>query len=271
MKKLIPGEWGLVGGMVVALAMALWGPHVPQHAHYHAFVDQRTWLGLPCAMDVLTNLPFVLAGVWGLCRTAALQHVQGWSVRLGLAQLFFAGLILTFWGSCYYHLQPNDGGLVWDRAGMVAAFAGLLGMAVADRISTRSAVAMAVLMLGAGLESVSQWARTGNLLPWVVVQGGGMLLVLMLALRPPVAQAWHLPLVVVMCLYAVAKLFEWGDAVVFATTNGWISGHSLKHIFAAAAAWPLLWVMHNRPKMKAARWLTASVAIHKLNEARETR
>ena len=271
MKSWMREEVVLLGGVLVALAVAMWGPVVPQHAHYHAFADQRTWLGLPCAADVLTNLPFAIAGLWGLGRAAVLQQEGGWTVRLGLAQLFFAGLVLTFLGSSYYHLQPNDGGLAWDRAGMVGAFAGLLGMAVADRISTRAAVTMSAVVTVVGLMSVCHWASTGNLLPWVVVQGGGMLLVCMLAQRPPVAQAWKLPLVAVMCFYTLAKLFELGDSVVFAATSGWISGHSLKHVFAAAAAWPMLWVMHNRPKINAARWLTASASIHEMNKARESR
>jgi hypothetical protein len=271
MKNWMREEVVLLGSVLVALAFARWGPVVPQHVQYHDFADQRTWLGLPCAMDVLTNLPFAVAGLWGLGRAAVMQQADGWTVRLGLTQLFFAGLVLTFVGSSYYHLQRDDSGLAWDRAGMVGAFAGLLGMAVADRISTRAAAAMAAMVTGAGLMSVSHWASTGNLLPWVVVQGGGMLLVFMLALRPPVAQAWQLPLVAVTSFYALAKLFELGDAVVFAATNGWISGHSLKHVFAAAAAWPVLWVMHNRSKMKTVGWLTASVSIHKTSEARETR
>ena len=28
-------------------------------------------------------------------------------------------------------------------------------------------------------------------------------------------------------------------------TQGWVSGHSLKHVFAAMAAWPVMALMHN--------------------------
>ena len=166
---------------------------------------------------------------------------------------------MTFAGSCYYHLQPDDAGLAWDRAGMVGAFAGLLGMAVADRISTRGGAVMAALVVVGGVLSVNYWAQTGNLLPWAVVQGGGMLLVLLVAWQRPVAGSWNLPLAAVIFFYAMAKLFELGDHLVFAATGGWLSGHSVKHLLAAAAALPVLWVMHNRSQIHAARSLTASV------------
>ena len=82
---------------------------------------------------------------------------------------------------------------------------------------------------------------------------GGMLLVLALALRRPLAKAWDLPLVVVIAFYAVAKLFELGDHAIFAWTGGWVSGHSLKHAAAALAALPVLFVMHNGARIRPPR------------------
>ena len=41
-------------------------------------------------------------------------------------------------------------------------------------------------------------------------------------------------------LYFVAKLLELSDGDVFDVTAYAISGHSLKHWVAAAAAWPVL-------------------------------
>jgi hypothetical protein len=89
------------------------------------------------------------------------------------------------------------------------------------------------------------WANTGNLLPWSVLQGGGMLLIVLLALRHPVAGAWGLPLAAVIAWYALAKGLEGGDHAVFGFTHGLVSGHTLKHIAAAMAAWPVAALMHN--------------------------
>lgn len=259
MKSLSLSAWSrpeqvLLAALLAALALASWGPYVAQHAQYHAFADQRGWHGLPCAMDVLTNLPFAVAGIWGLVRLwqANLQRrlPHGLDMHGPLAAVFFGGLLLTAAGSSYYHYQPDNFGLAWDRLGMVVAFAGLLGMAVADRISLRAGVVTVVATLLGGPVAVLVWYQTGNLLPWVVVQGGGMLLVLVLALRQPVAGSWGLPLMAVVALYTLAKFLELGDHAVFAWTAGLVSGHSLKHVAAALAAWPVIAVMHNHPQFK---------------------
>ena len=221
-------EAGVLTAFLLALLVACAGPHVAQHAHYHAFADQRTLWGVPCALDVLSNLAFALMGGWGLMRLFG--HTNGIAQAAGsqrtLSVLFFAGLAI-------------------DRLGMVSAFAGLLGLAATDRVSARSGLWLAAAVLALGPVAVLVWAHTGNLLPWSVLQGGGMVLIVVLALRPPVGGAWGIPLAAVIAWYVLAKLLELGDHAVFAATQGWVSGHSLKHVFAAMAAWPVIALMHN--------------------------
>jgi hypothetical protein len=253
--KVSRSEAWLLAALVLAVLLACVGPHVAQYAHYHAFADQRTVAGLPFAMDVLSNLPFAVAGVWGLAAVARVHRLYApcaLDARWALAVLFFVGLLLTTVGSIYYHLQPGDLGLAWDRTGMVVAFAGLLGMAAADRVSPRAGVVVAVAVLLGGPMAVLVWLLSGNLLPWVVVQGGGMVLVVVLALRAPVVGAWRLPLAAVIAWYAVAKLLELGDHQVYAWTQGLVSGHTLKHVAAALAAWPVIRLMHNGTHLKKA-------------------
>jgi len=240
-----PTERGLLAALVLAIATACFGPSVAQFEHYHAFADQRHLLGLPCALDVLSNLPFALFGGWGLLRLCASEIGQPTGAQRSLAALFFAGLVLTALCSGWYHLRPDDAGLAIDRLGMVSAFAGLLGLATADRISERAGLWTAAAVLALGPVAVMVWANSGNLLPWAVLQGGGMLLIVLLALRPPVAGAWGLPLAAVIGWYALAKALELGDHVVFDLTLGLVSGHTLKHMAAALAAWPVITLMHN--------------------------
>jgi hypothetical protein len=235
-------EIRLLWAVVLALASACLGPAVAQQAHYHAFADQRVWWGLPYAMDVLSNLPFAVGGLWGLLRV---QH-QPPSTPRALAALFFAGLLVAALCSSIYHWQPDNTRLAIDRVGMVAVFAGLLGLAVADRTSDRAGLWTAAAVLLWGPLSVAVWSATGNLLPWALLQGGGMLLVLCLAVCKPLPGAWGIRLGVVIAVYALAKLLELGDHSVFAWTGGWVSGHSLKHAVAALAAWPVLLAMPSR-------------------------
>lgn len=44
-------------------------------------------------------------------------------------------------------------------------------------------------------------------------------------------------MVAVVAIYLVALLLDLGDRAVFALTDGLVSGHTLKHLVAALAAW----------------------------------
>ena len=187
--------------------------------------------------------------MWGLLalhRSSTASTNLSTQPQPALAALFFGGLIITAICSGYYHLQPNNPSLVMDRLGMVIAFAGLLGIAVADRVSCRGGIATAAFVLAAGPLTVGVWADSGNLLPWVMLQGGGMLLIAVLAVARPLKESWGLQLLPVVIFYAAAKLLELGDHQVFEWTNGMISGHSLKHIVAAFAAWPVIAAIHHQ-------------------------
>ncbi|MCD6077564.1 MAG: hypothetical protein K0R89_1502, partial [Ramlibacter sp.] len=65
-------ELWLLTACAALLLAALAAPAVPNPLHAHDFADQRTLLGMPCALDVLSNLPFAVAGVIGF---AWLQQV----------------------------------------------------------------------------------------------------------------------------------------------------------------------------------------------------
>jgi len=225
------------------------------------FADLRGWSGLPNALDVLSNLPFLALGVLGLRRLHRLEcrleaepqrpvatragHDELPLNALDCAWLFFGGLILVAAASVFYHLLPGDSlRLAGDRAAMTVAFAGLLGMAACDRISPRAGWPVAWTLLAAGLLSVAISQSTGNVVPWAVVQFGGMGLVLGMAMLRPVdcasAAGMRLNLGWVIALYAVAKLCELADASIYEGTAHLVSGHSLKHVAAALAALPVL-------------------------------
>ncbi|HSV57360.1 MAG TPA: hypothetical protein VLJ19_00565 [Variovorax sp.] len=270
-------EAWLIGAAGLLLLLALFVPDLAGHGAGLGsnLADIRTLAGLPNAMDVLSNLPFLLVGLLGLYRLHGLEHAhehghQGASPpfvhdelpvnALDCAWLFFAGLVLVAAGSAFYHLQPDDAvRLTGDRAAMAVAFAGVIGLAVCDRVSQRAGWPAACVALTAGLLAVAIFQETGNVMPWAVVQFGGMALVLAMAFMRPVPSAtrtMRLKLGWLVACYALAKVCEMADGAIFEATQQLISGHSLKHMVAALAALPVLQavrslgqdtLMHNAP------------------------
>ena len=233
-------HFALFGGMAFLLTLALVLPGMAQPAHYHAFADQRGWGGLPHAGDVLSNLGFVIAGLAGFVVLWRADRYRINATARALCALFFAGLLCSGAGSTFYHWAPQDASLAWDRLGMSVAFAGLLGLAVQTRIDDISARITAAVMLLAAPISVWVWSQTSNVLPWVLVQAGGMVIILWLSFVAPRRHALPVELGWGIGLYAVAKLLEMSDSDVFEISGHAISGHSLKHWVAAAAALPVL-------------------------------
>lgn len=248
--------WCLIAYTLLLFVVAVMLPAFPQAAHYHAFADQRTWLRIPYAMDVLTNLPLLLAGValalrlHRYARTTAQRRpglaLPMWWWLLALAAVGFA---LTALASSLYHWQPDDMGVLWDRLAMSLIFAAVIGLAVGQIADAMTAATMTLLTLAMAALALLVWIASNNFSPWIVVQAGGMLLLLSIAVIQRQADTWQgvpqLPLLALIGWYSLAKLAEWGDHAVFVFTHGLLSGHSLKHVLAAMAAWPLLQMLYN--------------------------
>ena len=82
-----------------------------QDLAYHNFADKRTFFGVPNFFDVITNIPYLLVGLAGI-RYCPDNHSL--SFRPAWFTLFI-GIALVSAGSAYYHLNPTNETLVWDR------------------------------------------------------------------------------------------------------------------------------------------------------------
>ncbi len=147
-RRVTIGGWLLAGVSAVLAIAAFVVPAMPQPLSYHAFADCRTIFGLPNFFNVVSNLPFLVAGVLGLV------HVYRGDGRFidpreQLPYLvFFLGALLTCFGSAYYHAAPDNARLVWDRLPMTLGFAGLVAAAVAERVDLK--LGLRVVMAAAG-------------------------------------------------------------------------------------------------------------------------
>ena len=155
---------------------------IAQNQAYHDFADRGQFLGIPNFFAVISNIPFLLVGIAGLryCRSSLLL-----SYRLAWV-IFFAGVAIISAGSAWYHLNPNNDTLVWDRLPMTIAFMGLLAALLAEYVAVRLGRLLLLPAILAGLSSVIYWHGYDDLRFYVWVQFMPLLIVsiLMVLYRP---------------------------------------------------------------------------------------
>ncbi len=252
-------------GIVLALSLVMAGAvfahrPIPQNPAYHRFVDGRAFLGVPNCLNVLSNLPFLIVGLYGvklaLGRRATPGAFSDRREHLCYAVLFL-GVALTSMGSSYYHLAPDDARLFWDRLPMSVGFMGLFAAIIAERIDVGAGWRLLPPLLIAGACSLLYWRWSGDLRAYVLVQFYPLLAIpVIMALFPP-RYTRGPDLLVALGIYVVAKLFEVADADVF-HLGGIVSGHTLKHLTAAAATYWILRMLRNRVAIATSLRVSAS-------------
>jgi hypothetical protein len=241
---------------LVAVA-ALLLPRIPQPHSYHLFADRRSFLGIPNFGDVVSNLPFAAVGLWGLIFLLRLTSKQSTIHFINPLEcwpylVIFAGLLLTAFGSSYYHLHPGNERLVWDRLPMTVVFMSLVSATIAERVSLRAGLWLLPALLLIGVGSVLQWHLSelrgaGDLRFYSAVQAYSVLFLLIALLLPP-SYTRGSDLAIVAAFYVLAKVLELLDRPIFELTGHIISGHTLKHLAAAGAAyWILRMLTKRRP------------------------
>jgi len=121
---------------LTAVVVAVFLEPVAQDSRYHSFADQRDWAGIPNIFNVLSNGPFLIAGIVGLL---ALRSAPVTAVSRTCLIVFFSGVALTALGSAGYHWRPGNATLLWDRLPMTLAFVGLTALVFSEYLSNKLA------------------------------------------------------------------------------------------------------------------------------------
>jgi hypothetical protein len=134
---------------------------------------------------------------------------------------------------------------------------------IAERIDVKAGVALLAPLVLLGVASVwywhltEQWGR-GDLRMYGFVQFFPVLGIALLLLLFPARYTRSWDLVPAMGLYVLAKLFEAADKQVYVVLGNIISGHTLKHLAAAAATGWILWMLMRREPVSSERIVTQS-------------
>jgi hypothetical protein len=220
-------------GWVVSVMLL---PAVAQDLNYRLFADQETWLAVPNFGNVVSNLPFVAVGIYGLWRRPL--SLSGSARLIPGFVLLCAFVILVGFGSADYHYAPTTDTLIWDRLPISVAFTAPFVCLLIDAVSSRDVAPLIPLVLiglaSIGYRHLTELHGRGDLQPYALVQFlpiivFPLMLVLFGTKRLRARTVWLAP-----GGYVLAEIAERYDAVIY-TTLGVLSGHSLKHLIAAAA------------------------------------
>ena len=245
--------------IIIALSLMVVGivsyiPPIPQDLAYHAFIDNRALWGIPNFGDVVGNLPFILFGVMGYGFVYKNQKNHQCFILPKeplLWKIFFFGTALVGFGSGYYHLNPNNETLVWDRLPMTIAFMSFFSLVIMERISVKKGLMLFPVLLGIGIASVWYWDYTeslgqGDLRLYVLVQFLPLLLMPLMFWLFPAQYSGLKYLGFVLGWYILAKLLEHFDGAVFALSQQTVSGHTLKHLAASVSVYTMLLYLKKR-------------------------
>ena len=217
---------GLMGASLAALLLL---PPIVQDQKYLLFADMRTMCGVPDGWNVLSNIPFIVIGAIGLAQFR----------KEAATIVIFAGILLTGFGSAYFHWSPDNDGLFWDRLPIALAFMALLAAAVQERLDARIGAMLLWPLLVIAIVSLLLWRQNGDLRLYAWVQFFPLLTIPVMFLLCAPKYTGTIYWIAAAAIYAVAKVFEHFDSAIFSIGHI-VSGHTLKHLIAAAACLAIL-------------------------------
>jgi hypothetical protein len=204
---------------------------IPQDLNYHLFADKRALYGINNFLDVASNIPFLLVGLLGFRYT-----INNWGIHSSSSWLiFFVAIFCVGLGSSYYHLHPANDTLTWDRLPMAIGFMALFVIILTDYINLRLEKWLLAPMCLIGALSVVYWHVYDDLrfYAWVQFVSMALLLIIIFIYKPSHLQRKYI--VYAYLFYALSKLTEYFDKQIFDLFGQLISGHTIKHLFAALA------------------------------------
>ena len=242
---------------VLATASIVWSAFllvepIGQPQAYHDFADRRVArvgpVTVPYIGDVTSNAFILAGGLLGLYRLRAVgfpmsedDPMREWQLDCCLPIFFWATATVSA-GSTYYHWNPNDQTLVWDRLPMTVAFVSIFCYMIEEYENSPAGAEaelgrkMLLPLLAVGVFSVVHWSRTDDLRLYLLVQFVPLVAMsVMVSLGAP-RHGGATQQGSALLLYGLAKVCEDLDHRIFELSGRAVSGHSLKHVLAGLAA-----------------------------------
>ena len=237
--------------VMVAIGGVFYASPIPQDQSYHEFADSRNLFGVPNTFDVLSNLAFLLVGLAGIALIGVLLRQSPSNSILITYLVFFVGVFLTSFGSAYYHCNPNNNSLVWDRLPMTIAFMAFFCSVVSELVDHKAGFMLLMPLLAVGVASVLYWAWTeqqgvGDLRLYGLVQFLPILLIPLMLCMNKSPSNYLRYVVLLIVFYLASKIPETYDDAIYEISKQSISGHTIKHLCAAEGGCYILRMIYVR-------------------------
>ncbi|MDQ3190989.1 MAG: alkaline phytoceramidase [Bacteroidota bacterium] len=245
-------NWILPGSAIIAAFILLLIGPIAQNQEYHDFTDKRMFFGIPNFMDVITNIPFLFIGIAGLIvvfNSGSKKHTLK-----KICFTLFIGFVLLCFGSGYYHYTPSDFPLVFDRIPIAIIFMSFFSIFIYDYIGNYTGLRSFYFLNFIGIASVIYWyfsgiTGNGDLRLYALVQFYPVIAIPLILIFYKHPFNYTREVILIFIAFGIAKITEGLDEQIYSIT-GFISGHSIKHIFMTIAGVFLVFMIKKRLKMK---------------------
>lgn len=173
--------------------------------------------------------------------------VKGWSSWALV--IFFIGVTGIGLGSAYYHYNPSNSTLVWDRIPMTVAFMSFFSIVVGRYVNNRAGALLLFPLVILGVASVFTWYAGelqghGDLRLYAIVQFYPTIAIPLIIVMYPTPSSTKIKIAAIIIFYGIAKICEAQDDVIF-SAGEILSGHSWKHLFAAISIALITMIMNS--------------------------
>lgn len=218
---------------IIAILIVIFIHPIHQNQNYHNFADQIIQCCIPNFWNVISNLPFIIIGIIGFWKTS--KHFQDYALKNSFL-FFFVGIFFTGFGSAWYHYNPNDNTLIWDRLPMTISFMSFLSIIIGEFIDANFGKKALPWFLSIGILSVVYWVISSDLRFYLLIQFLPIFLIIIILLLSKDNSAFKKYFWYILVAYVVAKYLESYDVQIYKKSNELMSGHTLKHFAAAIAS-----------------------------------
>jgi len=234
---------------VVSAAILYLLDPIAQDFAYHKFSDCRSFFGINHFMDVISNFPFVVIGLLGI-RLANKAYRKKTMIFFLMTFILFSGVFFTGLGSAFYHYDPNNFSLIFDRLPMTLVFTPFFATIIYDYVDRRIGTVVFYSFITLGIYSIFYWYYTeliglGDLRLYAFVQFFPVVTVPLILLFYKNEHLYSTQIWLVFGAYTIAKICEHFDGYIF-DFLGVISGHTIKHLFSALAVYFIYTIYQKR-------------------------